>query len=189
MPVSCAGAVATGLAAEERACPSSGAGGAAAPRLGAADQQCHLQLPRQALLHQGHLCVLLHVPALNSALSVPPGLAWVPVCSWERARGWGRGGDAVGHGSHSCSAPGPRTTSLLRWKGEGTVPRIRGKLGACARVNEFSHSSLEGAQQNQGFTRGNQVFHSYTFTIFQHIPSNKMAINKTTLPASSFGWC
>lgn len=56
-------------------------------------------------------------------------------------------------------------------------------------MNEFSHSLLERVQQNQGFTRGNQVFRSYTFTVFQHIPSNKMAIYKTTLPASSLGWC
>lgn len=95
---------------------------------------------------------------------------------------------AIAHPPVQCQGQGPLLSLCGREK--ELCPELeRSVVGACGRVNEFSHSSLEGAQQNQGFTRGNQVFHSYTFTIFQHIPSNRMAINKTTLPAGSFGWC
>lgn len=94
-------------------------------------QQCHLQLPSQGLRHQEHHCTLLHIAALNLSLSGPPGLALVSVCSWEGSKGWGRGGDAVGHSSPSCPVPGPRATSLLVGKREGAVPRIRKKRGWC----------------------------------------------------------
>lgn len=123
--------------------------------------------------------------ALNLSLSVG---ALLCVCSWEGARGWR---NMMGCWGLTlllrASLPGPGTTSVHSWERERAVPRIRRKR--LSRVNESPHSFLEGAPRNQSFTGGNQVFHSYTFTIFQHVPSNKRAINKTTLPARSFGWC